>query len=620
MSDSPPRLPPRASLEQLRKQAKDKLHAMRSADPGAALHDAQLALAREYGFDSWPNLVHHVAATQPGSRTGMFEQLAADFLDGYHGDENALRRLGALFGTSYNTEQLRVRVQDSLNGLRPAGAPAHPFTRDEARLFVARHHRFETWEELTRSEPPFYRLDADGNLEPGLIVSARDWDVIFDVMQELKITGLKLGGRASDTVLARLPALEYLTRLDLGGATRITDDGVLTLAAMPWLEHLDLGGWHSPITDRGLEVLRHLPALKTFAMCWPQRVTDAGAANLTYCDQLEDVNLMGTNTGDGAINALAGKKRLRKFSTGRAVTDRGIPLLHQFPMFKTWHGGAIRYGIMAFGAGPTQLMLDGPFSDAGLARVAGLDGLFGLNLFWHVSGLTGEGIRHLAGLPRLGVLGVDGNLCNDVAMRHVAAIPDLRMLMAQGTVATDAGFAALSRSRSIEYLWGRECPNLTGDGFRALASMPALRGLAVSCRRVDDAALGLLPSFPSLRELLPMDVSDDGFRHVGRCEALERLWCMYCRDTGDEATRHIAGLKLRTYYAGKTKITDASLEILARMESLEEIELWETAGVTNRGVAALAALPKLRKLDIGGAPHVTRAGVAGFPSRVKVDI
>src|SRR6266511_2477122 len=107
----------------------------------------------------------------------------------------------------------------------------------------------------------------------------------------------------------------------------------------------------------------------------------------------------------------------------------------------------------------------------------------------------------------------------------------------------------------FEYIWGRECPNLTGRGFAALSKMPALRGLAASCKHVDDESLSTLPRFPALRELMPMDVMDAGFRHVGACKELEGLWCMYCRETTDAASEHIAGLtKLKTYYAGLTKI------------------------------------------------------------------
>jgi putative membrane protein len=35
--------------------------------------------------------------------------------------------------------------------------------------------------------------------------------------------------------------------------------------------------------------------------------------------------------------------------------------------------------------------------------------------------------------------------------------------------------------------------------------MPSLRGLSVSCRNVDDDAISMLPTFPALRELMPME-------------------------------------------------------------------------------------------------------------------
>ncbi|MGH2741714.1 MAG: ankyrin repeat domain-containing protein [Thermoleophilaceae bacterium] len=53
-----PDLPQRPSVEHLRKQAK-----ARRRERGIALNQAQHELAREYGFDSWPKLVHHVQAS-----------------------------------------------------------------------------------------------------------------------------------------------------------------------------------------------------------------------------------------------------------------------------------------------------------------------------------------------------------------------------------------------------------------------------------------------------------------------------------------------------------------------------------------------------------------------------
>ncbi len=545
-------LPPRPSLEQLRKQAKELLRGLRAGEPAAlarlrahssaespVLADAQFVLAREHGFESWSKLVRHVEAVRP---------------------------------------------------LGPLGLS---------------------------TTPPFYRVDLQANrIMPRGPLSEADWDTIFAVMKEIGITGLSDNGLMTDRAMERLAALDQVTRLSLEGSS-LTDDGLKHLASMPQLQELELGGQHSRITDRGLDVLGQLPELRRFHAGWAKGITDAGVANLAACEHLESVDLMGTATGDGAISALTGKRKLCRFKSGRLVTDAGLPLLHELPVFKTWQGGEEEFSLMSNDCQPNHLQLDGSFT--GLAGLAGLDGLFGFSLFWFVTALKGRDLAPLADLPHLGYLGCEGKLCDDEAMGHIAAIPTMRMMMGQGTVASDVGFGALSRSRSIEFLWGRECPNLTGGGFAALAAMPALKGLAVSCKHVDDAGLSALPRFPALRGLMPMDVPDAGFEHVGGCEQLEELWCMYCKDTGDAATGHLRSLsRLKTYYAGATQITDRSLEMLGRMASLESIELSRCAGITDAGIAALARLPRLREVTVGGSPGVTRAGAEVFPAHVRV--
>ena len=78
MSVPPRHLPERPSLEQLRKQAKEHLDTVRAVDRSARLADAQHALAREYGFDSWPKLVHHVESRQPANRMLQPAELKSD--------------------------------------------------------------------------------------------------------------------------------------------------------------------------------------------------------------------------------------------------------------------------------------------------------------------------------------------------------------------------------------------------------------------------------------------------------------------------------------------------------------------------------------------------------------
>ena len=642
------RLPNRPSLVQLRKQAKELLQQLRNGDPSAfnrlrqykpnvsdpILADAQFVLAREYGFESWPKLVQHIHAAQI-PELEQHRRIAEDLVAvNNSADVAAATRLDDLFHSTFNIEQIRDFIRDKLFNVPDAEQRINNFTLLDAQLVVARLYGFKDWDDLVQSsnetsdlhsapfvlstKPPYYLINWSNNsIEPRQPMSRKDWQNVCAVIKELGITAINSGNLIGDDDLEIISQLDQITSLNLDGSKRLTNKGVRYLARMPQLRELILGG---QITDEGLEALGHLRELRVFQMFWQDNITDKGIANLRFCDQLEEVDLLGCNTGDGALAALAGKPNLRRLKTGRNVSDDGLGLLHQFPAFKTLSTEEPKFGLMSFSAEPTNLLIDGPFTRRGLDNLRGLDGLFGLSFFWHTSRLRGDDLQVLDGLSNLVYLGCQDQLCDDDAMQHIAALPKLRMLMGQGTVATDVGFESFSRSKTIEYFWGRECPNLKGRGFVALSRMPALKGLTVSCKFVDDAALASLPDFRVLRELMPMDVGDDGFRHIGRCQQLKSLILMYCRDTTDVATSHIVGMPaLKKYHAGYTLITDASLEMLSQLKSLEEISFEGCKFITNAGISFLTTLPRLREISLGGCPKVTRSGVKGFASGVRVN-
>jgi len=62
-------LPPHPNLTHLKKQAKDLLREMQQQDPATQLADAQHALARNYGFASWPKLKAHVESLPAAEKT-----------------------------------------------------------------------------------------------------------------------------------------------------------------------------------------------------------------------------------------------------------------------------------------------------------------------------------------------------------------------------------------------------------------------------------------------------------------------------------------------------------------------------------------------------------------------
>jgi ankyrin repeat protein len=139
-------LPAAPSLEQLRKQAKDLLRAHRAGDPEARarvqahgpkeplkLTGAQLVIAREHGFASWPRLrayVERVATHGPD-----LEHAYHDDLEYYEG----------------RADGLLASAQDGTPG--PVAAFERfdaPLTRAGARAVVARAHGFGSWQALRR--------------------------------------------------------------------------------------------------------------------------------------------------------------------------------------------------------------------------------------------------------------------------------------------------------------------------------------------------------------------------------------------------------------------------------------------------------------------------------------
>lgn len=658
MPDSAPRLPARASLEQLRKQAKELLRAIRAGEADAArrvaaarsrpsepdlrsalrLADAQWVLAREYGFESWAKLVQHLASSRPEG-LARYERFADEIARAYvDGDAVAIREFNATHSASLIWEHDVERMRRQLVNWYASKERSMELAITDARHLVARQAGFDDWAELVEhlaagargertddrrriARSPLYHIDeAENAIEVRGAMTEVEWDTVFTVMGELGLTRLRGAGQITDAALERLARVDHLTSLDLSFATRLTHVGLRHLASLP-LEDLELGGGGSCIDDAGLEVLAHLPRLRTVSLAWAQHISDAGVAHLAGCTWLRSVNLMGTPTGDGALRALAGKPELCHLDAGTRVTAAGLEALRDFPLFSNELPDGLRQDARAKDAEPTHLSLHPKaFVNGGLDALTMLPGIFSLRFFTHdrVPPVEGGALE-----PVVAMTGLESLWCNpsDGAMAVIAMMPRLRKLMFQHAPASDGGWAALGGSRSIESIWARQSPGLRGCGLRAMANMPALRRLAVDLARVPASDLAVLPAFAALRDLTPIGLGDDEFRHVGACTRLETLTCMYTRDIGDAGMTHIASLdRLRKYYAGDTSITDRSLVVLSALPSLESVELWNCPTVTNGGLAALAKSPSLREVIVESLPRVTRDVVSLFPTRVRVTI
>jgi len=119
-------LPDNPNLEQLREQAKERLELIRVDAPDAQLSDAQLALARDYGFSSWRALKAEV-----DRRSGPFSGLV-----GYYTEASSSNTLW-----SVTTKGQRLFVETSSRG-----APIEVIPQPDGAFTIPglmRRYRFE---------------------------------------------------------------------------------------------------------------------------------------------------------------------------------------------------------------------------------------------------------------------------------------------------------------------------------------------------------------------------------------------------------------------------------------------------------------------------------------------
>lgn len=556
----------------------------------------------------------------------QYEEKAAALLDAYRlGTPEAMERHWRLTWHRRPWQGMRTYVQIDLG--KPQDDSIE-ITLDDARWLVAREHGYEDWDHLLRAvlaeATPAELLTKPMGILSGNSSAAdapttqrsRDWRAVLRLLAAPQHAGLHAHGEMTDERardLARdATTASRLTTLQLEGSTQLTDAGVRHLAACPNLRHLNLQG--TSVTDAALAAIAELRSLETLSLA-RTAVTDVGVRALGTLDRLERIDLSGTRCGDGSIHTFAGKAHLRHVRSGEGTTDAGIAAFHDYPVFAQWAGGEESTDLTSYQPEPNGLVLRGRITDRGVAALAGLHGLYALDLDASALALTGRALEPLVALQHLGWLAFDAR---DDAMPVIARMPRLRFLGCQDTPASDSAWAELGASQSIEAIWGRRCHGLGDRGFAALSRMPRLTKLSVSCLNVSDAALAALPDFPSLRELMPMDIPDAGYRHIGKCLALESLVLMYCRSTTDVATSHITPLpNLRQYFASYTQITDETPRLLSGVDSLEEVTFSACAGLTDAGVGALARLPRLRVLRVSGR-GLTPTVTSHFPARVTV--
>ncbi|HUI96489.1 MAG TPA: ankyrin repeat domain-containing protein [Xanthobacteraceae bacterium] len=227
----PKALPPHPDIHWLKKAAKERLAALRVHVSETKLHQAQLAVARDYGFASWRALKVHVDARSVDGRivaatAGGDARALAELLDAHP-------RKIAITGSSWNRPLLHIAAAnghlDCVNLLLRPGADVNARDRNDnatALHWAAQEGHLDVVERLLAAGAD---IDGAGDLhEMGVI----GWATCFQRVRT-EVAELLLARGAKPTIFSAVA----LGREDLVRALVAADPALLRVQKMSRFEH-----------------------------------------------------------------------------------------------------------------------------------------------------------------------------------------------------------------------------------------------------------------------------------------------------------------------------------------------------------------------------------------------
>ncbi|MEZ5393240.1 MAG: hypothetical protein R2724_10270 [Bryobacterales bacterium] len=274
-----------------------------------------------------------------------------------------------------------------------------------------------------------------------------------------------------------------VTGVDLR-ATWVTDSDLRKLTQFPKLSTLDLSLTH--ITDQGMQELKDLPGVVNLDLRFAEYVTDEGLAAIKGWKHLEHLNVHGTKISDTSLEHISGITTIETLDVGSSmVTDVGLEQLATLTKLKKLTIGGNELG------------------DAGLQALRLLPGLTYLDL---------NG-RH----------GTDSNVwtisMSDRGLDAVLTLEGLRELR--------FGCTTLGVGREGERFATVNMMDVTARWLERLKALKSLERLKLQgCNRVDDEALGVLATFPSLKvvDLKGTSVTEAGLETLRAAKPGLRLY------------------------------------------------------------------------------------------------
>ena len=274
-----------------------------------------------------------------------------------------------------------------------------------------------------------------------------------------------------------------------------------------------------------------------------------------------------------------------------SVDDEGIQVLAKLPKLRSFAVLPVeRYEKQGFG--PTQWSYPFIARRADRPRITGkaLQALAGVktieSLELQDAKLQSRDLALLISWPKLGSLSLP-NVVDDEAVKHLQACRKLSNLT----------------------LGNRE---ITAAELRRLAAWKSLRRLVLTCATLSGEALKALSTLETVQsiELIDCGLTDEHLKHLHGSPMLTEL-ALPRNEINGPGLVHLAKLKIKSLGLEFNNVRDETLKDVAQLSNVEDIRLSYCFGVTDRGIQSgtLQGMSNLKQLALRGLKQVTDASI-----------
>ncbi len=227
---------------------------------------------------------------------------------------------------------------------------------------------------------------------------------------------------------------------------------------------------------------------------------------------------------------------------------------------------------------------------------------------------TGKGLEAIKDLVHLKALVLSTNRkIGDEGLRHLKKLQNIERLSLQNIGITDEGMQHVAKLKNLTHL-DLTYSSISGEGITHLKGLK-LKALNLKTNNIDNEALKVVGSFSDLEflSLAGTKVTDKGLAHLAGLKKLKSIDLGFNKINGSGLV-HLKDCPLTLLNLYNCALTDEGIKPFAHFTMLKELYLSSNKKLTDRSLAVLEDLPRLRYVNISDT-SITKEGKAAFNTK-----